>query len=298
MRPDTEQTYQERMLAVLVHIQRHLDRTPSLEELAKVAHFSPFHFHRIFKGMLGETVQEHQRRLRLERAAQRLKLSEQGILDIALEAGYETHESFTRAFKARFGEPPVAFRERTRTVRFPDAPSGVHYSASGRPRTFEPVKGEMMIPVRIETIGPLRVAFIRHIGPYPEVGATWQRLMQWAGPKGLFHPGVKCLGICYDDPEVTPPDKIRYDACLEVGPGVQGEGEVGVQVIEARDYAATYHRGPYENLAETYARVCGQWLPTSGREAAAAPCLEFYMNSPEHTPPADLMTEVCVPLKT
>ena len=106
MKPDTERDYKERILKVLIHIQEHLDEPISLEDLGRVAHFSPFHFHRVFRGMVGESVKEHVRRLRLERAAHRLKFGEEAVTRIALDAGYETHESFTRAFKSLFGESP------------------------------------------------------------------------------------------------------------------------------------------------------------------------------------------------
>ena len=107
MKSETQQTYQERILKVLVYIQNHLDETLSLEELAGVAHFSPYHFHRIFRGMVGESLMEHVRRLRLERAAHRLKFTDSPVTRIAFEAGYETHEAFTRAFRALFDRPEV-----------------------------------------------------------------------------------------------------------------------------------------------------------------------------------------------
>ena len=151
--------------------------------------------------------------------------------------------------------------------------------------------------VHIQKIDPLRVAFIQHVGPYHEVGDTWKKLCTWAGPRGLLGPNTKFLGVCHDDPKVTPPDKIRYDACLQVDENVEAEGDVGVQVIPAREYATTRHQGPYEKLSETYAQLFGKWLPENGREPSAAPCLEFYLNSPEHTPPADLLTDVFVPLQ-
>ena len=99
MKEDTRQDYAERIIRVLVHIQQNLDDDLPLEKLARLAFFSPFHFHRVFRGMVGESVKSHIRRLRLERAAMRLKQSEMAVTAIAFEAGYETHESFTRAFR-------------------------------------------------------------------------------------------------------------------------------------------------------------------------------------------------------
>ena len=296
MRPQTEKDYKERMLKVLVHIQQHLDEALVLEELAEIAHFSPFHFHRIFQGMVGESVMAHIRRLRLERAATRLKHSDEPVTRIAFEAGYETHEAFTRAFRARFGESPSRFRALHQPVPMPDVPSGVHYVADGGPNDFNVQPGGSAMEASIKKIDEMKVVFIRHVGPYNEVGPTWAQLCKWAGKKGLIWWNPTMLGLCHDDPAVTPPDKIRYDACIVVKKDVQPEGDVGVQTIAAGDYAVATHRGPYEKLSETYATLCGQWIPAQGREIAAAPSFEIYKNNPQKTKPEKLLTEVHVPL--
>lgn len=106
-RETTLRDYKERLLRVLVHIQQRLDEPLPLAGLAQLACLSPHHFHRVFTGMLGESVASHIRRLRLERAATNLKLSNQPIVQIALAAGYETHEAFTRAFRVAFGVSPT-----------------------------------------------------------------------------------------------------------------------------------------------------------------------------------------------
>ncbi|MFH1417502.1 MAG: AraC family transcriptional regulator, partial [Planctomycetota bacterium] len=123
MKSQTEHDYRQRILRVLVHIQGRLDEAMSLEDLARIAHFSPYHFHRIFRGMVGESVKEHVRRLRLERAAFHLKATDQPVTRIAFDAGYEAHEAFTRAFRAMFGESPSGFRELHRPVAYPASPS-------------------------------------------------------------------------------------------------------------------------------------------------------------------------------
>src|SRR5260370_39894448 len=109
MRETTIEDYQRRILKVLVHIQNNLDRPFSLEELATIASFSPYHFHRIFRGMVGESVKEHVRRLRLERAAHCLRFTGQPRTDIAFDAGYETHQALTPTFHSMFGASPPEF---------------------------------------------------------------------------------------------------------------------------------------------------------------------------------------------
>src|ERR1019366_6257689 len=152
MRQGTPESYQERILRVQVYIQTHLDDPLTLDDLARVACFSPYHFHRIFRGLVGEPVAEHLRRLRLERAAGRLKFSDRQVIDIALDAGYESHEAFTRAFHSNFGRAPSAYRTEA-SAAILDAPP----------------EGGPWIEVQVETAPAMRVAFMRHVGAYADV---------------------------------------------------------------------------------------------------------------------------------
>ena len=143
----------------------------------------------------------------------------------------------------------------------------------------------------------MRLVFLRHTGPYGEVGATWQKLMMWAGMRGLLGPGMKMIGICYDDPDVTPPDKVRYEAAVVVTRPVEAEGEFGVQELAGGKYALVTHRGPYAGLGATYQKFFGGWLPKSGHTVRDLPAFEQYVNSPQDTRPEDLITLIHVPLE-
>jgi AraC family transcriptional regulator len=141
------------------------------------------------------------------------------------------------------------------------------------------------------------VAFLRHVGPFATAEATFGRLLAWAGGRGLLQPGTLVLGICPDDPDVTPADKLRMDCCVTVAESFRPEGgEVGVQTVAGGDHAVVTHRGPYSRLGETYRWLYGVWLPGSGREPADAPPFEVYRNTPGETPPEDLLTDVHLPL--
>jgi AraC family transcriptional regulator len=299
MTSTTEHDYRKRILRVLVYIQNHLDEAIPLEELARVAHFSPYHFHRVFRGMVGESVKEHVRRLRLERAALRLKNGDQPVTRVALDAGYEAHESFTRAFSVMFGVPPSRFRASRRARPLREPQSGVHFVPGGQVTVFQALQkpGDLPMDVRIETFPLRRVAFVRHVGPYRQVRRAWEKLAAWAGPRGLFGPNTLAIGVGHDDPDITPAEKIRCDACLTIDGPFTPEGEVGVQEVGGGEYAVFTHRGPYENVSRTIARFCGEWLPSSGREPRSAPCLTIFRNSPVNTRPEDLLTDIYMPLE-
>jgi DNA gyrase inhibitor GyrI len=141
------------------------------------------------------------------------------------------------------------------------------------------------------------VVFIRHVGPYNEVGAAWGRLMAWAGMRGLLGPGMKLIGIAYDDPGISPSDKIRYDAAVTVSRPVQPEGDFGVTEIAGGRYAVVLHKGAYEELGQVYPAIFGGWLPENGHTLRDAPAFEQYLNSPQNTRPEDLATLIHIPLE-
>jgi AraC family transcriptional regulator len=279
----TEQTYRERILKVQRFIQEHLDEELPLDRLARVAHFSPYHFHRIFRGLVGEGAHEYVRRLRLESAAFALKSSGRSIIRVALDAGYGTHEAFSRAFRQQFGVSPSQYR----AGRKPLSPKEIVTMTTDT----------AVREVRFETVPPRRVAFLRHVGPYHTVGATFGRLMAWAGPRGLLGTQELVIAIPYDDPEVTPADKVRTDCCVTVGDDVGPDGEVGVQTLEGGECAVLTHTGPYRQLGESYRWLFGTWLPASGRELRNAPAFEIARNSPQDTPSEQLRTDVYLPLE-
>ncbi|MCK9239519.1 AraC family transcriptional regulator [Desulfocurvus sp.] len=278
------ETYAERLNRALDHLERNLDEDPSLEELARVACFSPFHFHRIFTGMVGEPLRAHVRRLRLERARHRLQFTSLSVTRVALDAGYDSPEAFSRAFRAQFGMAPSHWRDTART--------GATTTPGGRSRDT----GGRSMDVAVKTLPEMTVAYVRHTGPYMECGAAWERLCAWAGPKGLLGPGTRFLGLSHDDPEITAPERVRYDACITVPRETGPEGEVGVKAIGGGQYAVTLHKGPYEKMHETYARLCGGWGPESGREFGPQASVEFYLNDPSSTAPEELLTEIWVAL--
>ncbi len=298
MRTTTEQSYRKALLRVLIHLQRYLDDPVDHAELSEIAGFSPFHFHRIFSGMMGESVSDHIRRIRLERAAGRLVLSDESVTQLAFEAGYESLEAFIRIFREMFGCSPTQFRKRRRRALYPSHPTGIHYRPSGELKNIRSIEsGGNIMEVNIVDLEPMEVLFVRHTGPYHTVGASWEKLCGWAGPLGLLGRNTKFIGLAYDDPMITPPEKIRCDVCITLDHKVNPVGEFGVQTIPAGKYAMALHRGPYENFNDTYKSICGEWIPKNGKRIKSLPSIEIYLNHPDQTKPEDLLTEVYIPIE-
>ena len=303
MKQDTRFFYEDIVRTAITRIADGLDEALNLTELAKLAALSPLHFHRIFRGMLGETPLELHRRLRLERAASRIASTDASITTIAFDAGYETHESFTRSFRAAYSLSPSEFRERSEEARrtATQAPSvvlaarsGIHVSRSIPSLHQLPyLQGDIRMNVEVTSMPDMRVATVSHIGPYNRISEAFERLGMLAGPAGLFaQPDAIMLAIYHDDPDTTPAEKLRSEAGVVVPAGVPLPSSLNEVHIPAGTYALTTHLGPYSQLGDTWARLMGDWLPKSGRRVGPGTAYEIYRNNPANAKPEDLHTDL------
>ena len=151
------------------------------------------------------------------------------------------------------------------------------------------------VEVRIETLESIQVARIRHVGPYAEVGPCFERLFRWAAAIGV--PTGRVLSLSWDDPETVTPDRLRSDACVELRTDQEPPPGIVVGPVGGGRYAVYRLAGPYEGISEAYRRVFGEWLPGSGESTDDGPCMEIYRKTQAETPPEQLVTDLCVPLR-
>jgi len=280
----TRSDYAMRLERVFRWLADHLDDTLDLARLAEVAAMSPYHFHRTYHAMQGETAAETVRRLRLHRAAVELITGELPVPRVARRAGYGSQEAFTRAFKAAYGVPPARYR------------ASFVPSLTAKP-TEDAMDTTMTYQATIRETPALKVAALAHRGDYVNIGSTFERLMAMAGGQGLLGPWTRSFGIYYDDPASTPREALRSDACLTLPDGKLPSGELQVREIRGGRYAVTLHVGPYAELHFPYTWLYGTWLPKSGEETADAPSIEEYLNDARVVPPSELRTEIWLPLR-
>ena len=216
MKTITRETYAKRIEHVLNFIVNQLnggdESMLDIHRLSEVAFLSPYHFHRVYVAMMGETVSDTVRRHRLHRAAIKLTASATPITALATEAGYGSVQAFTRAFREAYGIPPAQYRLH-----------GALSSALNTNRIFTPKESPMfnVDDVHIQTLPAIPVAAFPHHGDYMQIGTTFERLMVWAAGQGLIKAGTRTFGIYYDDPKSKPAGDLRQDGRPERGPGVQ-----------------------------------------------------------------------------
>lgn len=258
----------EKLLPVLVHIQANLDDDLSLVAVAKRVRLSPFHFHRLFRSAIGETLKQYTQRLRLERAANRLVIHDTTILDVALDSGFQSHETFSREFKRRFQVTPRGYREWGRGKLAQNSVSTLPLD--------EMYDDFELSETKVTRMAQLHVAFIRHVGPYEAVPDTlWHRLAEWARARRLPIDLI-FLGIAQDAPGITPPDKLRFDAAIVVPEAFAADRSIGHQVLGPAEFAITTHIGHYRTLPQAYGTIVSSVGRLKGYSFGGLPSIEVY----------------------
>lgn len=315
MERDPAAEYAQRMNKVIDHIDRHLSEPIDLASLAEVAHFSPFHFHRLFAAWMGETAGDYLRRRRLEKAALWLAHHpRKPVLEIALEVGFGSGEAFARAFKLQFGMTPTAWRHaapqrcfenlatrsRDATKRNPDqALSKMDQAGAGQSTDHErSLFQEFIMDIKIVSLPPARVAYMRHIGPYgPSIGRFWQeRFLPWRLAQGLEH--SPCYGVGHDDPDITPAAKCRYDACVAVPDDFVAKSPVSIANLPGGRYAVAKIRGDGPAVGAAWRTLLREWLPSSGMQPDGRPFFEYYPVDAYYDPETGVMDcQICLPVR-
>ncbi len=280
-----------------MHIQAHLDEALDLEELAQVACFSSFHFHRIFAAMTGETIADHVRRLRLERAAMELRSGAKQVIQVALDAGYEAHAAFTRAFKMAYGVSPAEFRRATGPIATLTAPSGVHFRPGVPVTTFNTNHlTTNVMKVITRKIKPMRVAYLRHVGPYEDTKQTWIDLMARLSADKQIRKRSLFIGMGHDDPSVTPAAALRYDACVTVDKDYEPKKPVALQTIVGGDYAVAKNC-PVGKIKDAFQYLFSKWLARSSRELRPAPSFMVFERAGEKVARTKQRVDIYMPLQ-
>lgn len=321
--------YVARINRVMDHIDRNLHKDLTLEELSTVANFSPFHFHRIFRGMVGESLNQFIQRIRIEKAASQLmELPHKPITHIALDFGYSSSAAFARAFKHRFDMSASAWKKiqlnskNGQTIRKEHQELGKQWkentenSAYSRSewlmevdpstRTLKWSNKKMStmndVTVEVKNFPEMHVAYVRHIGPYAGDSALFQSLFEklgrWAGPRGLFsNPETKVLTVYHDDPKLADEDKLRTSACITIPGDMDVDGEIGKMKLEGGEYAVGHFEINEEQYTEAWNHMAGDWLPQSGYQPDDRQCFELNLNEPGKHPQNKHIVDICIPVK-
>lgn len=285
------QGYRPRVERALRYIASHLDGELGLAEVAKQAHLSEFHFHRIFSAVVGEPVGRYITRRRLEVAALRLAYEPaRSVTDIALSSGYSSLSNFSKAFAGYFGVSPSRVRRPD-----PSLPTAIGKLTRTYGREFRPEDLYVLPPdddaleqelaalvheLRFETCAGFDVACLASPAGYDMavVDRTWAELIDRARELGLAEHDVDAWGMSFDSPTLTAPELCRYHACIPCPTGFEPPAPLFRSRVPAGRYAVFHYAGEVAGVDRRVRAIYSLWLPRSSVEVDDFVPIDHYVN--------------------
>jgi AraC family transcriptional regulator len=272
--------YESRINRAIALIDREIDQDLSIERLADEACLSPFHFHRVFSSLTGESVHAMTTRIRMQRA---LALTHRGNRPqwkaISAAVGYRSPEVFARAFKRHFGCTPSKFDLDQWWLERPDRDAVMGVSRYFL-RPAPPLPSDFRVEINWRPASHLIVS--RSTGGYVDPGllvSAYQRMVVAAGTLGVEMAGRLC-GASQDDPELMPLSRCRYDFALEAPAGTKAPAGLFAAHRDAGQWAMTHVSGDLHAVDRAWNLLFKQWLPASGQNLRDAPAEEIYRKTP------------------
>jgi len=277
---------------VIAHLQACLragDALPDLEALAAIAHQSPFHFHRLYRALTGETPGRTVARLRLLQALQLLGQAESRVTEVALSVGYESPQALARACRQALDATPSSLREdaglRSRWQQRLALPAGDH------------ADGTVPLQVTVTTLEPFDVVALRTKGAFDDLHQAFGQVFAWAAAQGWAEQLQHLVGIARNDHRDVPAPECVFDCGMGFGrPPTALPAPLRTLRLGGGAYAVVRHVGSYAGLEAVTDALLRDWLPDSGHALRDAELYYHYLDDPEEVPEAILRADICVPV--
>jgi len=290
MRPSAIDRYTRAVERVLSHLQSSIEHQaplPDLAEMAAVAHLSPFHFHRIYCALTGETVGNTVARLRLA-SALRMLSEGRSVTEAAMAVGYDSPQALARAFRARLDVAPAALRGDARAAQ----------ALFERLQPPPPRPADASLRVEVRQVEPFKIVVLRRRGAFGELDGGFGRLFDWALRAGIAERLERLIGIPLADHRDVAPREHLFDCAMSFGDTLPTPpAGLALRQLGGGAHAVLRHVGPYEGIEDAVDRLLAEWLPQSGHVPREAPLFHHYLDDPEQVPAAILRADIHLPLQ-
>lgn len=294
--------YKNRINKVFQYIDDNLDTNLSLNTVSEIAFFSPFHFHRVFKTITGETLNEYITRRRIEKSASVLIHHRNApLIEIATKYGFTENSSFTRAFKKFYGISPTAFRKQNpnkfskisqlESKNSQDYPNQEKYIC-----ILNNLKNwvKMNAKIEIREMPKMNLAYVASIGPQ-NLETAYHQLLQRATPKGLINEQAKMVTIYHDSFKITAAHQVRMSACILLDKAVETEGEIGLTSLEkGKCIIGSFEIGLHE-FEKSWTGLF-IWMNENGYQKVDRNPFEIYHNNYQEHPERKAIVDFCIPI--
>jgi len=276
-----------RINRVKIYIEKNVEKKLLLTELASIANFSPFHFQRIFKSIVKESPKQYIKRIRLEATAHHIVLKpDTSLLEVAIKFGFNSLQSFSRAFKNYYGLSPSEFRQIKKNEKITILQSKTNPNGQGKinHRFFQSSivdEESKALEVKVVKLPPRKLIYTSvSLKDIETVVGGYTRIKQWAFARGLINSNTEIFALMKDYPAFTALDKCKFLTCVSVESKPNISGEVNYQEIPSRTYATFRIDGGINELIKSVTKFATQWLPESGFEINHVPAIIIPLDDP------------------
>ena len=277
----------EKIQRVCEYINLHLDDDLNVAQLCQQVYLSKFHVHRLFTAITGMSMMAYVQQCRLKRASYQLAFQRESIIAIALQAGFDSHEAFSRAFKRRFHQTPTAFRQQPDWSLWQTQLQMIH-----------PII-EVNMNIEIQQRSAENIAYLRHTGSPKRVLETATEFIAWRQSSGLSPLKTShTYGIPHADPEQVPEEDFVFDIAGSVTEPVPANdfGVLNGQLPAGR-YAVIHHEGSHDTINNSIYHLFRTWLPEQQEQAGDFPIVFHYHNFIHDVAEHELRTDVLLLLR-
>ncbi len=302
--PNTEiqKEYQNRVNRIFEHIDENLDTDLSLHTISEIAFFSPFHFHRIFKFITGETLNEYVTRRRIEKSASDLIHKNVALSEISHRYGFNDHSTFSRTFKKFYGVSPTEFKK-----QHPNKFSKIRQLKSKNGQEYPDYEKyiciinnlkdwiKMNAKIEIKEIQKMEVAYVTSIGSQ-NLSNAFQKLIQWATPQGMMNDQTKMLTIYHDSFKITQAHKVRMSASILLEKPVKTTEEIEVTSIEKGKFIVGHFEITSQEFEKSWTGLF-VWMNKNGYKKANRDPFEIYHNNFNEHPQKIAIVDFYIPIE-
>ena len=300
----TSEEHIKRIRKVLNFIEENLDNELSLEDLAEIGNYSPFHFHRIFRGIIGETLQEYINRNRMEKSAMLLSHHKNKSLEeVFSEVGFKSNSAFSKTFKKYFGVSPSVFRKNTPEKFSKILPMNSNigqkevvfqqylYNNINQMKNFM----EANAKIKVKELSEMHLASVLSIG-VQNIDNAYNKLISWGISKNIFpRENVKMISVYHDSFKVTAPNKVRIHACMLLDEPIKTDGEIFPETLpKGRHIVGSYFIGIHE--FEKAWQSLFLWMNENGYQYKRTFPFEIYHNNFKEHPEKKCRVDFCIPI--
>lgn len=295
---ETRREYLKRINFVLDFIENNLDTDLSLEYLSQKAHYSSFHFHRVFLTVVNERLNEFINRKRIERIASILLVKPSSSLkDLAYKYGFNRDISFSRAFKKYYGISPTQFKSQGKELL---SKIGIEPFLSEKYIcSIDNFKQwtEINAQITIKELPKLKLASISHVGNFKKAGSMFQKLLEWGHQKGVLDTAnFEAITIYHDNPYITQNSKVRFSTCVTISENINADGEIRQIDLKKGVYVVGHFEIKGEEISKAWKSMC-VWVIENGYEFREGDYFEMYHNDHKTHPEQKFIMDICIPLE-